>query len=88
VIPFIPPRNWTALSPTGLIPVMQDGEFSTTESPSICVYLERKKPAPPILPDGDRQFSQAMFFDGYSGWIFRTFSRGLFFQRIISPQPN
>jgi len=86
VIPFIPPRNWTALSPTGLIPVMQDGDFSTAESTSICVYLERKKPAPPILPDGDREFSQAMFFDGYSGWIFRTFSRGLFFQRIISPQ--
>ena len=65
VIPFIPPRNWTALSPTGLIPVMQDGEFSTAESTSICVYLERKKPAPPILPDGDREFSQAMFFDGW-----------------------
>ena len=86
VIPFIPPRNWTALSPTGLIPVMQDGEFSTAESTSICVYLERKKTAPPILPDSDREFSQAMFFDGYSGWIFGTFSRGLFFQRIISPQ--
>jgi glutathione S-transferase len=87
VIPFIPPRNWASLSPTGLIPVMQDGDFSTAESTSICVYLERKKPAPPILPAGDREYSQAMlFWDGYSGWIFRTFSRGLFFHRIINPQ--
>jgi hypothetical protein len=46
VIPFIPPRNWTALSRTGLIPVVQDGEFSTAESASICVYLERKKADP------------------------------------------
>ncbi len=86
VIPFIPPRNWATLSPTGLIPAMEDGDFSTAESTSICVYLERKKPAPPILPAGDRDYSKAMFFDGYSGWIFRTFIRGLFFQRIISPQ--
>jgi glutathione S-transferase len=86
VIPFIPPRNWASLSPTGLIPVMQDGDFSTAESTSICVYLERKQPAPPILPAGDREFSQAMFWDGYSGWVFGTFSRGLFFNRIISPQ--
>jgi len=86
VIPFIPPRNWASLSPTGLIPVMQDGDFSTAESTSICVYLERKKPTPPILPPGDKEYSQAMFWDGYSGWIFRTFSRGLFFQRIINPQ--
>ena len=65
---------------------MQDGDFSTAESTSICVYLERKKPVPPILPAGDREYSQAMFWDGYSGWVFRTFSRGLFFQRIINPQ--
>ena len=65
---------------------MQDGDFSTAESTSICFYLERKKPAPPILPAGDRELSQAIFWDGYSGWIFRTFSRGLFFNRIINPQ--
>jgi len=86
VIPFIPPRNWASLSPTGLIPVMQDGDFSTAESTSICVYPERKKPVPPILPAEDKEFSQAMFWDGYSGWVFRTFARGLFFQRIINPQ--
>jgi glutathione S-transferase len=85
VIPFDPPANWASLSPTGLIPAMQDGDFSTAESTSICVYLERKKPAPAILPPGDREYSRAMFWDGYSGWVFRTLVHGLFFQKVINP---
>jgi len=27
-----------------------------------------------------------MFWDGYSSWVFRTFARGLFFQKIMNPQ--
>jgi glutathione S-transferase len=85
VIPFDPPANWASLSPTGLIPAMQDGDFSVAESGAICLYLERKQPAPAILPAGDKEYSRVMFWDGYSGWVFRSLVHGLFFQKIITP---
>jgi glutathione S-transferase len=85
VIPFNPPPGWATLSPTGLIPAMQDGDFAVAESTAICVYLERKQPAPAILPAGQRDYSRAMFFDGYSGWVFRSLVHGLFFQKVINP---
>ena len=85
VIPFNPPSNWTSLSPTGLIPAMQDGDFSIAESTAICLYMERKQPTPAILPSAIRENSRALFLDGYSGWVFRSLIHGLFFQKIIKP---
>ena len=85
VIPFNPPPNWATLSPTGLIPAMQDGDFAVAEFSAICLYLERKQPAPAILPAGERDYSRAMFLDGYSGWVFRSLVHGLFFQKVINP---
>jgi glutathione S-transferase len=85
VIPFDPPANWDSLSPTGLIPAMQDGDFSVAESGAICLYLERKQPAPPILPAADRDYSRVMFFDGYAGWMARSLVQPLFFQKVINP---
>jgi len=85
VIPFDPPANWTALSPTGLIPAMQDGDFSISESSAICAYLERKEPKPAILPADTRDYSRVMFWDGYAGWMFRSLVQPLFFQKVINP---
>jgi glutathione S-transferase len=85
VIPFNPPPHWSSLSPTGLIPAMQDGDFSIAETTAICLYLERKQPAPPLLPAGDKDYSRALFLDGYSGWMFRSLVHGLFFQKIVKP---
>lgn len=85
VIPFNPPPNWNALSPTGLIPAMQDGDLTLAESTAICFYLERKKAAPAILPADTRACSRVLFFDGYAGYIFRSVIHGLFFQKIITP---
>jgi glutathione S-transferase len=85
VIPFDPPANWASLSPTGLIPAMQDGDFSVAESSAICAYLDRKEPRPSILPAEDKDYSRAMFWDGYAGWMFRSLVQGLFFQKVINP---
>ena len=85
VVPFDPPANWASLSPTGLIPAMQDGDFSVAESGAICLYLERKAPQPPLLPSSDKDYSRAMFFDGYAGWMFRSLVQPLFFQKVINP---
>jgi len=85
VIPFTPPPNWNALSPTGLIPAMQDGDFTLAESAAICFYMERMKPTPAILPADSKACSRVLFFDGYSGHVFRSVIHGLFFQKVISP---
>lgn len=85
VIPFNPPANWNALSPTGLIPAMQDGDLRLAESTAICFYMERKAAAPAILPADTRACSRVLFFDGYAGYVFRSAIHGLFFQKVITP---
>lgn len=86
VIPFDPPANWSALSPTGLIPAMRDGDLTLAESTAICFHMERKEAAPAVLPADTNACSRALFFDGYSGYIFRSVIHGLFFQKIIAPK--
>jgi glutathione S-transferase len=35
VVPGQPPSNWHTLSPTGLIPVIQDGDYTLADSTAI-----------------------------------------------------
>jgi glutathione S-transferase len=85
VLPMNPPPNWLSLSPTGQVPAMQDGEFTLSESSAICLYLERKRKEPSILPIADNEYARALFFDGYAGWIARSLIQGLVFQKVINP---
>lgn len=86
VIPFTPPGNWKSLSPTGLIPVMEDGDYALPDSSAICQYLEAKAPAPAVLPDQSADRGRVLWFDAYAGGtIFRHLIHGLFFQKVIRP---
>ena len=86
VIPGNPPANWSTLSPTGLIPVVQDGDFTLADSTAICLYLDRKQPAPPILPADIRDYARVLWFDAYAGGtIFRHVVHPLFVQTIVGP---
>ena len=85
VIPFTPPPNSSALSPTGLIPAMQDGDLTLAESTAICFYMERMKATPAVLPADSKASSRVLFFDGYAGHVFRSIVHGLFFQKVITP---
>jgi glutathione S-transferase len=86
VIPGNPPANWSALSPTGLIPVMQDGDFTLADSTAICLYLDRKQPVPPICPADIRDHARVLWFDAYAGGtIFRHVVHPLFVQTIVGP---
>jgi glutathione S-transferase len=89
VIPGNPPPNWNTLSPTGLIPVMQDGDFTLADSTAICLYLEKKHPASPVLPDDVRDYGRALWFDAYAGGtIFRHLVHPLFAQTVVGPNIN
>jgi glutathione S-transferase len=86
VIPDNPPPNWSTLSPTGLIPVLQDGNYTLADSNAICLYLEKKSPTPPILPNDARDYGRVLWFDAYAGGtIFRHVVHPLFAQTVVNP---
>lgn len=86
VIPFAPPPGWDALSPTGKIPVIGDGDFTLPDSSAICAYLERLHPAPALYPAEPRALATALWLEEYAdGTLFPTVVHGLFFQKVIRP---
>jgi glutathione S-transferase len=86
VIPGNPPANWNTLSPTGLIPVIEDGDYVLADSNAICLYLEKKHPASPLLPSEAKDLGRALWFDAYAGGtIFRYVGHPLFGQKIVGP---
>jgi glutathione S-transferase len=89
VVPGNPPANWNTLSPTGMIPVVQDGDFTLADSNAICLYLEKKHPTPSVLPSDIKDYGRALWFDAYAGGtIFRHAMHPLFHQKIVGPNIN
>lgn len=87
VVPGNPPPNWSELSPTGLIPVLQDGDFRLADSTAICLYLERAYPASAILPADPDNYGRALWFDAYAGGtLFRNVIHPLFHQTVVRPK--
>lgn len=87
VVPGNPPPNWNELSPTGLIPVLQDGDFRLADSTAICLYLERKYPSSAILPANPDSYGRALWFDAYAGGtLFRNVIHPLFHQTVVHPK--
>ena len=53
VVPVDPatlPTNWKRISPTGLVPAIDDGGFTLADSTAILAYVEREVPEPSLLP--------------------------------------
>jgi glutathione S-transferase len=92
LVPVVPviagslPPNWGELSPTGLIPVVQDGDFTIADSSAICAYLERAHPHPPAYPSAPRDHAAAVWFEQYAGgMLFRQVVQPLFHETVVSP---
>ncbi|CAM4184960.1 glutathione S-transferase family protein [Roseateles saccharophilus] len=92
VVPVVPdslPANWRAVSPTGLIPVISDGDFTLGDSAAICAYLERAHPQRPLYPAEPRALGRAMWFENYAGGtIFRHIVHPLFIEVFVQPNVN
>jgi glutathione S-transferase len=87
VIPDNPPPNWRELSPTGLIPVLQDGNFTLADSAAICAYLERRSPAASLYPSDPQRYGHALWLEQYaSGTVFRDVVRPLFHEVFVHPK--
>jgi glutathione S-transferase len=89
VVPVIPgslPPNWRELSPTGLVPAIQDGDFTLADSSAICVYLEGAHPQPPAYPSAPRDHAAAVWFEQYAGGtLFRQVVQPLFHETVVGP---
>jgi glutathione S-transferase len=88
VIPIMPetlPGNWKALSPTGLIPVIEDGEFALPDSAAILQYLDARFPAFPLIPEDPKNRGRAVWIEAYLGGFFREVVHPLFHQRVTAP---
>jgi glutathione S-transferase len=89
VVPVVPgslPPDWRELSPTGLIPVLQDGDFTLADSSAICAYLERMRPQPSVYPSAPRDHATALWLEQYAGGtLFREVVQPLFHETVVNP---
>lgn len=88
VIPMMPetlPANWHQISPTGLIPVMEDGDFTLPDSSAILQYLDLKYPSVPLIPARPKDRGKAIWIDAYLGGFFREVMHPIFHQRVVAP---
>jgi glutathione S-transferase len=86
VIPDNPPANWRDLSPTGLIPALEDGDFRLADSSAICAYLERAHPAQPLYPKAAQAYARALALEQYGGTLFSKVVHPLFHEVFVHPK--
>jgi glutathione S-transferase len=90
VVPVAPngtPANWRDLSPTGLIPAIEEDGFRLADSTAIIHYMEQKYPRPPLLPSDAKELGEALFLDAWAGSeLFRNIVHPLFHNQIVNPK--
>ena len=87
VIPLTPPTGWPELSPLGLIPVVQDGDFTLADSTAICQYLDRAYPGAALYPGDARQFARVVWIEEFvDSGLAPHVLRGLLMQRVFAPK--
>jgi len=88
VIPIMPdtlPQNWDRLSPTGLIPVIEEDGFTLPDSSAILHYLDARYPDHPLYPSDPVDLGRAVWIEAYLGGFFREAMHPLFHQRVVAP---
>lgn len=90
VVPVVPeqlPPGWRDISPTGLIPAIDDNGYIVADSTAIVLYLERKFPSPSLLPNDAQRYGTALFLDAWAGSeLFRRVIHPLFHQQVVAPK--
>jgi glutathione S-transferase len=86
VVPGSPPADWRDISPTGLIPAIDDDGFRLADSTAILHYLERKQPTPSLLPADQQELGAALFLDSWAGSaLFRGVVHPIFHNQVVNP---
>jgi glutathione S-transferase len=87
VIPGNPPPEWRNISPTGLIPAIEDDGYVLADSTAIALYLEREAERPALFPKDLRDYGTALFLDSWAGSeLFRRVMHPVFHQQVVAPR--
>ena len=86
ITPFFGNDEFRRLSPLCQIPVLIDGDFTTSNSSVICAYLDEAYPQRPVLPADPRDRARARWFEEFADTrLGDLFIWGLFYQKIVHP---
>lgn len=87
VVPLTPPQGWLETSALGLIPALQDGDFTLADSSVICQYLDRAYPGITLYPGDARQYARVLWIEEFvDGGLAPHVLRGLLMQRVFAPK--
>ena len=86
ITPFFGNDEFRRLSPLCRIPVLIDGDFSTSDSSVICAYLDEAYPRRPVLPADPKERARARWFEEFADTrLGDLFIWGLFYQKVVHP---
>jgi glutathione S-transferase len=86
ITPFFGNDEFRRLSPLCRIPVLIDGDFSTSDSTVICAYLDEAYPQRPLLPPDPKDRARARWLEEFADTrLGDLFIWGLFYQKVVHP---
>lgn len=84
--PGEPAPEYRAISPTGKIPAITDGDFSVPDSTAILVYLDGVSPNAPLYPTGVEDRARAVWFEEFADTVLTPQAGAIFFNRVLAPK--
>jgi glutathione S-transferase len=75
-----------AMSPLGKIPILEEDGELIPDSSVICLYLERARPSPPLLPEAPRDYARALFLDEWADTKAPEAFHPALVERLIAPR--
>jgi glutathione S-transferase len=85
VFPQAQDEDFRKISPLGKIPAFKDGDKGFSDSSVICLYLEKTRPQPALLPSDPYEYARALWFEEYAdSAILSVFGPKIFLERVLA----
>lgn len=78
--------EYRAISPTGKIPAITDGDFSVPDSTAILVYLDGVAPNAQLYPSDVEDRARAVWFEEFGDTVLAPQAGAIFFNRVLAPR--
>ncbi|MGR3636292.1 MAG: glutathione S-transferase family protein [Shimia sp.] len=85
VVPGTDTPEFLEISPRGLIPAFEDGDFAVSDSAVIMEYLEEKFPETKLMPANPRDRARSRWFTEYGGSVVFPPCGTIFMQMMANP---
>jgi glutathione S-transferase len=86
ITPFYGNDEFERLSPLRRIPVLIDGDFSTSDSSVICAYLDEAYEGRSLLPEAPKDRARARWLEEFAdSRLGDVFIWNLFYQKVVRP---